>query len=47
MAQVVSSLVPYLSEELKNLQLKFDKTVYGNQQREPRWKECLDLSLKQ
>ncbi|KAK4887649.1 hypothetical protein RN001_003920 [Aquatica leii] len=40
--KAIESLVPYLNEDLRDLQLKFKSVLYGISEYKPRWEECID-----
>ncbi|PSN53889.1 Membrane metallo-endopeptidase-like 1 [Blattella germanica] len=43
MSRVAGASVNYLTEELRNRQLKFSTALSGRTERESRWKECIDI----
>lgn len=44
MWQVAVSSVDFLTNKLRQRQLEFSTIISGNQERAPRWKECIDLT---
>ncbi|KAK5644246.1 hypothetical protein RI129_008091 [Pyrocoelia pectoralis] len=44
--KAINSLVPYLNNDLRDLQLRFKKAVYGVKEDKPRWRECIDEVYK-
>ena len=44
MWRAVSSTVSYLDEAVRDRQLKYYTALSGRQERESRWKECVDLT---
>ncbi|XP_017775451.1 PREDICTED: endothelin-converting enzyme 1 isoform X2 [Nicrophorus vespilloides] len=44
MWRAAASSASYLTEELKNRQLKYSTILSGKTERAPRWKECIDVS---
>ncbi|XP_059488680.1 neprilysin-2 isoform X2 [Neocloeon triangulifer] len=41
--RAAAALVSYLTEEVRKRQLKYYTTLSGKTEREPRWKECIDM----
>ena len=46
MWRVASSSVSYLTDEIRNRELKFSTVVNGRTAREARWMECLSMTTK-
>ncbi|KAK4879925.1 hypothetical protein RN001_008071 [Aquatica leii] len=44
MIRSVLASINYLTEELRNKQTEYIKTISGKSEREPRWKECTDFA---
>ncbi|XP_049843202.1 neprilysin-2-like isoform X5 [Schistocerca gregaria] len=43
MWRAAGASVTYMTEELRNRQLKYHSALSGKTEREPRWKECVDI----
>lgn len=43
MWRAAGASVTYMTEELRNRQLKYHSALTGKTEREPRWKECVDI----
>lgn len=43
MWRAAGASVSYMTEELRNRQLKYSTTLSGKEERESRWKECTDI----
>lgn len=44
MWRVTADSVVYMTEALRNRQLQFKSAISGQEDKEPRWKECIDLT---
>lgn len=44
MWRVTADSISYMTESLRNRQLQFKSAISGQEDKEPRWKECIDLT---
>jgi len=46
MSQAVITSIPFLTEDLRKLEMKFKKVFQGDVDMKPRWKECVEQTTK-